>query len=192
MMIIYHITYKVMARNDKTKMPKEDLKVLLAAQKVFNKMGLKSDFEVSYDSGEGAYDFMFDTEDDYLDCLQIGWVNSEKATEEWEGFEGQTIWGASWSLYNEMGTELIEGGVTSDFEVIVSKLKEIIGGESLGDIATVEGLRNYLNTLVKNGKGHYSIVDHKGVKMLQNHTNLFDEYKEFIINARFERFENDR
>ncbi len=173
-------------RKSKIKMPKEDVTYLEAAQKIFNEMGLKSTFEVSYDCGEGAYDFFFDTDDEYIDCLQIGWVNAETATKEWAGFDGQEVWPASWSLYDEVGVMLIESGITPDFGVIIDKLKEIIGGDKLGDFSTITGLRDHLNTLIEAGKGHYSIIDYKGVSMLQKHAKVHDDREEIIINARLE------
>jgi hypothetical protein len=172
------------ARYDKSEMPKEDVKVLEAAQKIFNEMGLKADFEVSYGFGEGAYDFSFDTKDDYVDCLQIGWVNAKKATEEWGGYDGIKEYNASWSMYDENGHGLIDDDITEDFEVLVTKLKEIIGGDVMGNLTTIEGLRDYLNTLIEDGKGDYSVEDCKGVLLTQGHVHVNDNHKDITIDAR--------
>ena len=177
-------------------MKKADKEYLDSCLLKFKELGLEAEVEVSYGFGEGCYDILFQNGGYTFESMQLSWTNEEKANEEWGGFDGEEKCGAAWQMADERGVGLLisDGDLyhTENFQDILDALIKLIGAPKLFDTNTVKGLRDYLSYLIKEGKGAYNVIDYKSNELMQHsHTRLLDEYKEFMINARFEDFENN-
>ena len=182
-------------------MKKADKEYLDACLLKFKEIGLEAEVEVSYGFGEGCYDIMFRNGGYTFESMQLSWTNAEKAKEEWGGYTdeekgifGDEDPGAAWQIADEVGHGLLGDDEyhTEDFEEIIEVVKKIIGAPKLFDTNTVKGLRDYLSYLIEEGKGAYNVIDYKSNELMQHsHTRLLDKYEEFMINARFEDFENN-
>lgn len=187
---------KTMKKKNGKMKEKTDKKYLEQALAKFKELGLEAEYETSYGFGEGCYDIIFHNGGWTFEQMQLSWINASTAKEEWGGYEGEENPGAAWQMADEMGRGLLkeDGDVyhTEDFEEVIAALKRLIGAPVLFDTTTVEGLRDYLNHLVEEGKGAYKVEDYKGYELSQSaNMRIFDKYQKLMINARFEDYRED-
>jgi len=171
-----------------------DKKYLDECMAKFKELGLNADYEKSYHFGEGSYDIFFKNGGYTFETMQISWTNAETAIEEWGEEEGEDC-GAAWQLADEMGhgllTEEGDNYHTENFQDILDALVRVIGSPVLFETDTVDGLRAYLEHLIKLGKGTYKVTDYKGTGLEQRFIRVNDDYDEILINARLESFTRD-
>ncbi len=155
----------------------EDKKYLAECITRFKELGLNAEYGTSYGFGEGCYDIRFTNGGRTFEEMQLSWTNAEKAKEEWGGFEGEENPGDAWQIADEVGKSLLEGEeyVAEDFEKIIAALVKLIGAPKLFETDTVDGLRAYLEHLVKLGKGTYKLYDQKYESLTQNLLKINDE-----------------
>jgi len=165
--------------------PAEDVLVLEAAKERFAEIGLIFDYEQSYSFGEGSYDVGFENGGRKIQEMQLGWMNADKTTEEWAGFDEIEEWDAHWTMYDDRGVPLIENdGATTDIEVIVEALQNMMGNDKFYDISTVNGLHAFLTKMINDGKKDYKIYDHKYQLFGAQYFNTRDKDKEVTIDCR--------